>query len=119
MTKIPNEDFQRYRSNLRNRMWLAILNGFNKRNDEGITRAALADSLDISESVVSDILDGEAEMTMELFSDMARAMGFVPKITLVPREAGLTAASRMAARDLNGFFEAVKSYSKKKRGIKP
>ncbi len=69
-------------------MWLAILDAFDKRRDEGLTSTALAEHLDISESVVSDILDGEAEITLELFSDIARALGFVPKITLVPRRGG-------------------------------
>ena len=56
-----------------------LLRVFHEREEEGLTRAQLADNLGIDKSVVSRRLNGSSNMTLEIVSSLARCMGYRPK----------------------------------------
>ncbi|MBK1698561.1 helix-turn-helix domain-containing protein [Rhodovibrio salinarum] len=61
---------------------------FQKRAEsrEGLTKTELADRLGLNKSVISQRLNGNSNLTLEVVSDMARAMNFRPNLVLTPCE---------------------------------
>lgn len=65
----------------------ALLGIFLKRNKEdGLEKSSLADLLGVHKSLVTRRLSGASNLTLEVVSDMARAMKAKPVVTFLPYE---------------------------------
>jgi transcriptional regulator with XRE-family HTH domain len=91
-SKIPlsDEDRKVFRNRLLRAVQRELIIAFDSRKTDenyNLSASQLARVLGIHKSVVSRRLNGSSNMTLEVLSDMARAMDFKPVVKLVPYEA--------------------------------
>lgn len=55
--------------------------------DQGISRAELAERLGVSRAYITKVLGGSTNMTLRTLVRLALALGLVPEVSLVPLEA--------------------------------
>ncbi len=80
ITSISEEDRRRFRARFVREVWRKIYDLFEKRKEEGLTRTTLAHKLGVHRSVITKRLRGDCNFTIEILSDMARALDSVPDL---------------------------------------
>lgn len=78
-TQISEEDLRRYSARFIREAWKNIISLYDRRHQEtGLTRADLAQCLGVHRSIITKRLKGTENVTLEILSDMARALNAVP-----------------------------------------
>jgi plasmid maintenance system antidote protein VapI len=80
--ELTEEERRVYNSRFLMETWTALVQAFRVREAQGATRQALADTLGVDKSVISRRLNGSSNLTLEVVSEMARAMGYRPELRL-------------------------------------
>lgn len=82
-TPISKEDLLRYRAKLIRKVWHDIYIAFEQRNlEDGLKKTDIAERLGVHKSVISRRLNGSSNITLEVLSDMCRALDYIPDINL-------------------------------------
>jgi transcriptional regulator with XRE-family HTH domain len=84
--ELTEEERRVYNARFLMEAWAELVQAFRVREAQGGTRQALADAMGIDKSVVSRRLNGSSNLTLEVVSEMARAMGYRPELRLQPYE---------------------------------
>jgi plasmid maintenance system antidote protein VapI len=80
--ELTEEERRVYNARFLMETWTALVQAFRVREAQGATRQALADTLGVDKSVISRRLNGSSNLTLEVVSEMARAMGYRPELRL-------------------------------------
>ena len=80
---ISEEDMKRFNALFARSIWQQLHDAFEHRSkDWGLTKTDLAKALNVNKSVISRRLNGSCNFTLEVISDMARALEYRPFIEL-------------------------------------
>lgn len=84
LSRSESGDFATYRHRLLLDVHRQLVLAFRRREGDthSLTRKALAAKLGIDKSIISRRLNGNSNLTLEVLSDMARAMEFIPVFRL-------------------------------------
>jgi transcriptional regulator with XRE-family HTH domain len=96
--KLTDEERRVYNARFLMQVWIELVQAFREREAQGGTRQALAEALGIDKSVVSRRLNGSSNLTLEVVSEMARAMGYRPALQLESYEM-LNAGNHLSASE--------------------